>query len=246
MLGLIIGTRMYYSFCAADIPDEATFQERMDAVCREIGDRARADAFAHRPRLSEAVPPARAEAPEPAPTLAPATPAARSSNSSSSNAVAFTPSVTVQSSPSTALAHRHDDNVGSASEVHTGATIGEIAALIEQQQDRMIRLLAEQQDRMEAKMEAQREEMRVRTASEVISEEQLATLQARLQALQDAQLLTKDEVCTIEDAVADCIELMPATASTVPAVANVLKMVALSERIAADGSFARQLRRKFI
>eukprot|EP01043_Picozoa_sp_COSAG02_P020381 COSAG02_NODE_1004_length_15275_cov_11.955917_15_plen_256_part_00 len=251
-LGLIIGTRMYYSFCATDIPDEATFQKRIDAVCREIGDRARPDAFAQKPRLPEAVPPPRAEAPAPAPTLAPATAAARSNNGSSSSAVAavedraFTPSVTMQSSPSTALAHRHSDNVGSASEVHTGASIGEIAALIEQQQDRMIRLLVEQHARMEAKMEAQREEMRVRTASEVISEGQLATLQSRLQALQDAQLLTEDEACMIEDAVADCIELMPATASTVPAVANVLKMVVLSERIPADGSFARQLRRKFI
>jgi hypothetical protein len=241
-LGLIIGTRMYYSFCAADIPDEATFQERMDAICREIGDRARAGAVAHKPRLSEAVPPARAAAPAPAPTLAPATPAARSSSSSSSSAVAaaaadraFTPSVAVQSSPSTALALRRGDNVGSASEVHSGVTIGEIAALIEQQQDRVIGLLA-----------AQREEMRVRTASEVISEAQLATLQSRLQALRDAQLLTEDEVYTVEDAVADCVELMPATASTVPAVDNTVRMIALSERITGDGSFARQLRRKFI
>ena len=249
-LGLIIGTRMYYSFCAADIPDEATFQERMDAICREIGDRARAGAVAHKPRLSEAVPPARAAAPAPAPTLAPATPAARSSSSSSAVTAtadrAFTPSVVVQSSPSTALALRRGENVGSASEVHSGATIGEIATLIEQQQDRMIGLLAEQQDRMEAKMEAQREEMRVRTASEVISEAQLAKLQSRLQALRDAQLLTEDEVYTVEDAVADCIELMPATASTVPAVDNMVRMIALSERITADGSFARQLRRKFI
>ena len=238
-LGLIIGTRMYYSFCAADIPDEATFQERMDAICREIGDRARAGAVAHKPRLSEAVPPARAAAPAPAPTLAPATPAARSSSSSSAVAAAadrtFTPSVAVQSSPSTALALRRGDSVGSASEVHTGVTIGEIAALIEQQQDRVIGLLA-----------AQREEMRVRTASEVISEAQLATLQSRLQALRDAQLLTEDEVYTVEDAVADCVELMPATASTVPAVDNTVRMIALSERITGDGSFARQLRRKFI
>jgi hypothetical protein len=88
--------------------------------------------------------------------------------------------------------------------------------------------------------------MRVRTASEVISEAQLATLQSRLQALRDAQLLTEDEVYTVEDAVADCVELMPATASTVPAVDNMVRIIALSERITADGSFARQLRRKFI
>ena len=102
------------------------------------------------------------------------------------------------------------------------------------------------------KMEQQREEMqqqldaaRVRTASEVISEGQLTALQSRLQALHGAQLLTEDELYNAEDQVADCIELMPATAATVPAVDNVLKMITLSERIPADGAFARQLRRKF-
>eukprot|EP01043_Picozoa_sp_COSAG02_P015594 COSAG02_NODE_667_length_18713_cov_17.795262_18_plen_59_part_00 len=50
---------------------------------------------------------------------------------------------------------------------------------------------------------------------------------------------------TIEDAVADCVEIM-ATGSFVVdgAVAEVVKIVALGERIASDMSFARQLRRK--
>ena len=50
---------------------------------------------------------------------------------------------------------------------------------------------------------------------------------------------------TIEDVVADCVEIM-ATGSFVVdgAVAEVVKIVALGERIASDMSFARQLRRK--
>jgi hypothetical protein len=37
----------------------------------------------------------------------------------------------------------------------------------------------------------------------------------------------------------------PAAAATDPAVARVMRMVALSQGMAADASFARQLRRKF-
>ena len=75
-LGLILGTRLYYTFHGAEVDDDAAFEKQMDAVAREIGDRGK-----H--RLQEAVPPARtaarasgprpaAAAPAPAPTPAPA------------------------------------------------------------------------------------------------------------------------------------------------------------------------------
>jgi hypothetical protein len=49
----------------------------------------------------------------------------------------------------------------------------------------------------------------------------------------------------VEDIVADCVEVM-STGGFVggPVIGEVVKMVALSERIVGDMSFARQLRRK--
>jgi hypothetical protein len=106
-LGLIMGTRMYYSFfAAADTLDEASFQGRVDKVVREIGDRgmgpdktlsskpaaAREDAVppprdvraAWAAAPSERVPPA----PAPAPAPAPVTPAAATTHQER-----FTPSI---------------------------------------------------------------------------------------------------------------------------------------------------------
>ena len=65
-LGLILGTRLYYSFAGAESGDEAAFEQRMDGLCREIGNRGQ-----H--QLSEYVPTARApglrgRTPGPAPT----------------------------------------------------------------------------------------------------------------------------------------------------------------------------------
>eukprot|EP01045_Picozoa_sp_COSAG04_P045547 COSAG04_NODE_16024_length_512_cov_0.980630_1_plen_80_part_10 len=65
-LGLILGTRLYYSYHGAESDDDAAFEKRMDALCRELGSRGQ-----HQ-QLSEAVPPAPARAPTaPAPALAP-------------------------------------------------------------------------------------------------------------------------------------------------------------------------------
>ena len=74
-LGLILGTRLYYTFHGAEVDDDAAFEKRMDALCREIGGRAML-------RLPEAVPPpasrtqasvrSRAPAPAPARAAAPA------------------------------------------------------------------------------------------------------------------------------------------------------------------------------
>jgi hypothetical protein len=80
----------------------------------------------------------------------------------------------------------------------------------------------------------------------VLDEEQLMSLQERLQALYKAKLLTDEELFTIEDVLADCVEVMSGGGSCVgiAVVGEVVKIVALSERIGSDASFARQLRRK--
>ena len=90
-----------------------------------------------------------------------------------------------------------------------------------------------------------RAEMQPKLAVEAISDEQLAALQARLQSLHTARLLTDDELYSIEDTIADCVEVRSTAPVTAPAVGQVLKMLSLSESIAVDGSLAGQLRRKF-
>ena len=57
-LGMILGTRLWYAFF--NVEDEAALEERLDSVCREIGDSGKLV-------LPEAVPPALA--PEPAPVM---------------------------------------------------------------------------------------------------------------------------------------------------------------------------------
>ena len=100
---------------------------------------------------------------------------------------------------------------------------------------------AEMKASMEAKLQQLREEMEPRAA---VSAEQIAALQVRLEALHDAELL-------IEDTIADFVELTAKmgavsleTAHSNAGVGKLVKLVALSSNIAADGAFARQLRRK--
>ena len=85
-------------------------------------------------------------------------------------------------------------------------------------------------------------------ASEAISEQQLEALQARLQVLADAELLTEDECCSLEDIIVDCIELQQVGTSTVamPAVERVLKAIWISEKVCKDKTFARALKRKVL
>ena len=126
------------------------------------------------------------------------------------------------------------------------------------QHEEVMRLLNERdaqaragQLELEARFDAQRKEMmrlqaRPKTAAEVISEPQLEALQERLHSLHAAELLTDDTMHVAEDCIADCIELMPDAAATMDPVEKALTMVKLSEKMAADKSFARQLQRKFL
>eukprot|EP01043_Picozoa_sp_COSAG02_P122337 COSAG02_NODE_59234_length_275_cov_0.556818_1_plen_41_part_01 len=41
---MLLGTPMWYGFYGATLASESAFEARMEALCREIGDRGRADA----------------------------------------------------------------------------------------------------------------------------------------------------------------------------------------------------------
>ena len=92
--------------------------------------------------------------------------------------------------------------------------------------------LAEQKQDMERKnlaLQATIEKLRL--------EQQLPALQARLEGLHGARLLTEDELFLIEDALMDSLE--PDSDGS-----RVAQLIALSVRLTGDAAFARQLRRK--
>jgi hypothetical protein len=86
----------------------------------------------------------------------------------------------------------------------------------------------------------------LQTARSAISDEQLDTLQARIHALHAARLLEDDAVFCVEDCIVDCIEAMPTAVATDRVVEKVIRMVAVSERVLVDATFARQVKRKFL
>lgn len=88
---------------------------------------------------------------------------------------------------------------------------------------------------------------RPQAVAQCVDEEQLGALQSRLQSMHEAKLLTDEEMLSAEDATIDCIELMtkaPTTPATDATVDRAATMVLLSEKVVADSSFARQLRRR--
>ena len=99
---------------------------------------------------------------------------------------------------------------------------------------------------MVSAMEKQRAEMQAlleRERQQNTKQAQIAVLQSRVQASHAAQLLTDEELYRIEDVIADGCEVDDGGDGGDDRVAQ---MLALSGRMAAEGAFARQLRRKFV
>jgi len=106
---------------------------------------------------------------------------------------------------------------------------------------------------LEAQLDQQRQVInslrlasRPQLASEVIQEEQLASLQSRLQAMHEAKIITSEELHEVEDALIDCIEVMPTAEASAPEVDKAAKILLVAAKVPSDGTFARQLRRKFL
>ena len=109
---------------------------------------------------------------------------------------------------------------------------------------------------LKAKAKAEKEELRRELApTPVVTDEQLAALEARLEALHAAQLISDDELFVLEDCIADFLEakatfgleaVTAEVASAHRAVGKVHKLVVLSEGVPRDPMLARQLRRKFV
>ena len=92
---------------------------------------------------------------------------------------------------------------------------------------------------------------------EAVSDEQLAALQARLEALHAVELFTDEEFFVLEDICAEFVELQSTSmvgaitkemlgSGTFEAAAKVHRLATLSEKMAGDAGFARQARRKHV
>jgi hypothetical protein len=300
-LGLILGTRMWYSMWDAEQDDDTAFERRLDSVVREIGDRGKLLT------VSEAVPPFHEPTPAPAPAPAPVakrasvpapaparehapvrmTPPPRSMTTAveapapapvAAVAPAFVPSTPAQAF--TPMVHQQQmmPSVSPSPPASEGAGMGgsltEVAMFMEKQQrmqmERDAQARAEKAE-LEAKFEAQRQQLEAKyeaqlekqrqameaqleqrlseakpqAAADAIVDEQLEAFQERLQSLLTAKLLTQDELAAVEDIVADCIEVCPTASVEAECVDTTLRMLRLSEKMKVDGSFARQLRRKY-
>ena len=250
---------MYYKFHGDDLEDEAAFDQRMDSLTREIGKRGQV-------QVSEAVPPSMAWAPTPAPAPAAQAPARAPARASAAPAPApapmtpqpapapdrtFTPSVSIQPAAAPAAGSmamvQQSALLGSRGGGDNGGLEGVPAADLLQEQREEILAQRQEMERLREETVAARvaEAARPKLAVEVISEQQLAALQSRLARLHASSLLTDDELYALEDAVVDCIEMMSEAAASARDVGKVIKMISISEKVATDGTLARQLRRKY-
>ena len=148
--------------------------------------------------------------------------------------------------------------IGGSSSSSTGnssphGSFADMITFMREEREHMEQKMKEQQVEMETRLDQQRQEMEKRLqeakpqpASEAITEGQLEALQARLQSLHEAKLLSEDDLGRLEDTIADCIEVLPTADVLERSVERTVRMSQLSEKMAVDASLARQLRRKFL
>ena len=84
-----------------------------------------------------------------------------------------------------------------------------------------------------------------RTTQKGVCFTQVVALQARLESLHVAKILSDEELYALEDVIADDAEGALEDGAPGDAKGAISRMVALSGRMAGDAAFGRQLRRKF-
>ncbi len=227
-LGILLGSRLYYPFFEeTEHEDQATFEKRVDALARELGNRGKTGVKTNA-CISEGVPPSAvtvdaSSAPASAPLTAPAVAQA-----------AETPQ-----RPSTAP-------------VDT-TTIKDLAQfIIQMRQDAVA-----ERDQLEAKLKAEHKAEMDKLRAEIISPDEMLALQARLERLHSTQMLTDDEFFELENLCCDFHEVKAATIGGSPmqemlysrpegliVASKLARLIAVSEGLASDAGFARQIRRR--
>ena len=132
-----------------------------------------------------------------------------------------------------------------AQRLETRRQASEAKAEMEAQRLESRKQAAEAKAEMEAqrlendKLRAEAADTRVEAVAVRLRDQQLIALQARLEALSAAKLLSDDELFAVEDVIGD-------SSGEASGDDQVAILLALSARMATDSAFARQLRRKVV
>ena len=130
-----------------------------------------------------------------------------------------------------------------------------MVSFMREERETMVSALETQRQEMQALLERERAEkeergtrlavegLRAEAVASKLREQQLAALQSRVESLHASKLLTDEELYRLEDMIADGLEEDGPGGGGAQLLT---KLVALSSRMAADGAFARQLRRKYV
>ena len=118
--------------------------------------------------------------------------------------------------------------------------------------------MEQQRKGLEAKLQAQDAKIAELTSPALvaISEDELVALQGRIGSLHVAKLLSDEELYSLEDLVADYVDLQATVAQVITeqmlfsspfaAASRLHRLVQLSTSMVGDAAFARQARRKFL
>ena len=128
-----------------------------------------------------------------------------------------------------------------------GSSLMEVSAFMTEQLKDQLREQRAHDNRIWQEMDIKMEALRLETSqkveaatAQVAQTLQLTALQTRLQNLHACKLLADEELYKVEDMIADSLDEEEEGGGG----GHVAKLVALSERMASDAAFARQLRRK--
>ncbi len=215
-----MGTRLYYSFYSAECDDDAAFEKRVAAVCREIGDRGRP--VSQMP-LAEGVPPtnlapipASAPARAPAPVPAPATPVLQR------QALLPTTTQLEGSLPPTQVAQQE--------RVDSTAWIAMLMSERRELEAKVVALSAPHEALSASQLQALSSRLEALHESKLLSDSEFSCME---DLVADAiEATAAFDVVTLE------------LVQSSHAVGQVHKLIALSENLPKDPMFARQARRK--
>jgi hypothetical protein len=231
-----MGTRVYFNFHPAAVETDAAFMQQVDALVRDIGERGKPTGRSAS-RVSKGVPPgvaARSMEPSPAPQPMPAPPRTPAPAPSPTPTPTPAPVLAPAPAPAPAAVVVHERSSGFTPSMQLSSPVQQrnttddaslVQVLLEQQtlilereersrqeakaekaelRQEMQQQLEKLQERADANLEKMREELK---PAEAITEQRLAALQARLEALHAAKLLGDDELYALEDMVADYYKL---------------------------------------
>eukprot|EP01043_Picozoa_sp_COSAG02_P051666 COSAG02_NODE_5468_length_4297_cov_3.717008_5_plen_272_part_00 len=228
-----------YQFWDAEKDDDAAFENRLDMVCREIGDRGK-------PLLSEAIPPHEpapeptrqlATAPAPAPAPAPAVTSERQIPAEATDVI-DSMSPNAQHSSAVAVLANQPMRPAAASTITNAGRAMDVSSfldLVDRMQTQTDKL---REEAFSSKLQATEAKLRVDMYEVRQRDQQLNALQSRVESLHGAKLLTDEDLHVVEDAVAD------AECTRTEERDRVDMLIALSLRMSSDRAFARQLQRK--